>query len=566
MKPFVFRTYVAFVLFLSVGFRALIPPSPGYGATHDDELMVNLTHQLLLGNWLGSYESLGHLTHSKPPGYPLFLAISHVFPWAPTITTHLILLLGILVIAREFRLLGISRPLTLAFVAFSSFAPYWYWDQMSRIYRDGFLAALTFLIIGLTLVARRLILQISNEHQTRDRINLGLIVLSIGGAIGWYYITKPSWHAILFFVLIITGLSVLQISGISKKRKLVLLPSLVVLLIAPTLAVTNYVENKNYEIYGVREIDTFAHGEFPRAMKLMYGIEDKQDRKYVDINLAMRDEMYEISPTARKLQPYLELPDGTGWRGQPCATDLKICDESAAWFPWDLRDAAQAASPSESAIDFEETFRLIADDIEIACHQEKIKCEAGGIAPGLDSIDSISKRDFVEALSLSFLILAKMDSGDFTRGDNSGVDKDRIQLWGDSINGLPSINAPETYERNNAVMGDTRRLLSVPYEFGWIVLLLVSLFGLIVNTGSGQQSKASSTLRVVGITSVLSFGMLSSQLSLLEATSGMYMKFGGAVYLLSAAPFQIMWISAGMVRLVTWMRQVLSGLTQHVSR
>lgn len=564
MTRLVFRTYVSLVLILSVGFRALIPPSPGYGATHDDELMVNLAHQLLLGNWLGSYESLGHLTLSKPPGYPLFLAISHVFPWAPTITTHLVLLLGILIIAREFRLLGISRPLTLAFVAFSSFAPYWYWDQMSRIYRDGFLAALTFLIIGLTLVARRLVLQISNRPENRDWIKLTLVVLSIGGAIGWYFITKPSWHAILFFVLTIIGLSVLQIGGISNTRKVFLLPALVVLLIAPTLAVTSYIEDKNFQVYGVRELDTFAHGEFPRAMKLMYGIEDKQDRKYVDINFDMRKEMYEISPAARELQPYLELPDGTGWRGQPCATDLKICDESAAWFPWDLRDAAQAASLSGSAKEFEETFRLIADDIENSCMQKKIKCEAVGLAPGLDSLNSIAKRDFVEALSLSFRILANMESGNFTRGDTSGIDPARVELWQSSIEGLPTISSPETYEPNNSVMGDTRSILANPYQLMWFTLLLISLFGLVLKSSSGSFGKKTSTLRVLGITSVLSFGMLSSQLSLLEATSGMYLKFGGAIYLLSAAPFQIMWITAGILRLGIYLQQKDFLLRQHV--
>ncbi len=532
MKPFVFRTYVILVLVFSVGFRALIPPWPWYGLTHDDELMVSLAHQLLLGNWLGSYESLGHLTLAKPPGYPLFLAFSHVFPWAPTITTHLILLFGILVIAREFRLLGISRPLTLAFVAFSSLAPYWYWDQMSRIYRDGFLAALTFLIIGFTLVGRRLILQISNTHQSRDLIKLILVIFTIGAAIGWYFITKPSWHAILFFVSTTFVSSLFQISGISHRRKLILVPALVLILVAPTLFVTNYIENKNFKSYGVRSIDTFAHGQFPRAINLIYGIQDKQDRKYVDVNIDMRKELYEISPTARNLKPYLELPDVTGWRAPPCDADLKICDESAAWFPWELRDAVQAASISRSAIQFEDSLRLVADDIEKACQQEKIKCEAKGIAPGLDSINSISKRDFVEAFSMSFLILANMDAGNFLRGDSTSVDADVIQLWEDTIHGLPSIRIPETYEPNNAVMGDTRRLLAVPYAFAWIILLLVSLFGLMVKSRSGESNKALSTLRVIGISSFVSFGILSSQLSLLVASSG-------------------------MLRLATWVRQDL---------
>jgi hypothetical protein len=269
--------------------------------------------------------------------------------------------------------------------------------------------------------------------------------------------------------------------------------------------------------------------------------------------LELRCQKYVYSP-CRDLSVFLDkdnqfckLKVGVSLIGESC-THLKICDESTAWFPWDLRDAAQNASETSSASEFEETFRSIADDIAVACASNPIKCEAKGLAPGVDSLDSISKRDFLEALSSSFLILTDMDSGNQDRGDQSNVDIELKKLWDSTVNGLGSERAAETYEPNNRVLGDTRILLSRPYELFWLSLLIASFVGLLLSRKGYSKDHLSSTLRILGLTSFLSYGMFASQLALLESSSGLFMK-GGAMYLLPAVNFQIIWIVTGLWRL-----------------
>ena len=140
-----FRLLSSAVLMVSILLRYLVQPNPLYGATHDDELMVRMAASILRGDWLGSYSDHGHMILSKPAGYPLFLAWSHFLPWAPTVTVHLILLSGVILVARELRAMGLGRGTVLFFITISSLHPQWFGSQMSRIYRDGFLAALVFL-------------------------------------------------------------------------------------------------------------------------------------------------------------------------------------------------------------------------------------------------------------------------------------------------------------------------------------------------------------------------------------------------------------------------------------
>ena len=548
--------FVAFafsIILFSIVLRILIPVWPLYGSAHDDQLMVFLAHQILQGNWLGSYQEMGHSTLSKPPGYPMFLAVAHFIPWAPTITVHLVLLFGIILVTREFRKLAMSREASLVFLGFSAFAPFWFSEQMSRIYRDGFLASLTFLIIGLSLTTNRLL---AASVVTRDKFTCfkaTSVILSNGVALAWFYLTKPSWHAIFFFSVTVSLIAIIRIKTIKRFDRVVVISLTILLLSAPTLIFSFSVEKMNESKFGVSQIDSFANGEFPRALKLIYGIKDNQDRKYVDVNAEMRAKLYSISPTAKKLEPFLERTDGIGWRPEACNSALKICDESAAWFPWDIRNAVGDAGLGSSAKDFEETFRVIANDLERACSSKRIKCEAQGLAPGLDSINSLSKRDFFDALSLSFLIAMSTDTGNTGRGNVWVTDESVFKKWNETVSGLPKIIESNTYEPNNAILGDTRKLLATPYSPIWPLLMVLGAIGVLVQVRSREPVDVAITLRWLAVISFMSFGVMSSQLALLDASSGLYMQ-GGALYLLPAFPFQILFVVAGIWRLSIWIK------------
>lgn len=544
--------YILPWLFLSLAFRFLIPPNPKYGLVHDDELMVNLASQIINGNWLGSYETLGHLTLAKPPGYAIFLAATNPLPWAPTVSAHILLILGIFLIARELLILGVPLKGVALWTAFAAFTPAWFWDETSRIYRESLLLGLTSTVLGLSLLSSRLIRSACIDLNRRNLTKLSTALFLNGIFIGFFYITKPSWHAVLFVAIGVSSSYLFMAKQLDRKLRVIGIAFVLVCTITPALIAGKYIGQKNFETYGVRAIDSFGNGQFPRALNSIYSIEDTEDRKYVDVNAKMRAAMYSISDTASLLEPYLEGNPGEIWKGQPCQTKLNICDESGPWFAWELRDAVQSAGLGNSAIEFEETFRKIADDIDQACESQQIKCEQKGIAPGLDSIDSLGKRDLLDAISLSFVISANGEAGNSPREFSSVLTDERYKLWNETVKGLPENIELSSYEPNNPILGDTRKLASHPYTNMWLILLLVATFGVAVKIKSTPLGELANNLRWIAVFSAIGYAMYAGQIALLEASSGMYMTQGGSLYLIPAIYLQMIWLTFGILRLSIW--------------
>ena len=390
-------------------------PNPVYGSPHDDELLVRLAANILQGNWLGNYGS--HMLLSKPAGYPMFLAWTHFLPWAPTITVHIILLVGVLLMARELRSMNLSRELVLLFVALSTLHPQWYGQQMSRIYRDGLLTALTFLGLGLSLWLGRIIPLWLAGKQIRKRVIFEVTIVSLmtGITLSWSIATKPGWYPLAIVMLGFSARRIFLISWLDWRNWL---PRIAVVGISAIIGLTSivgYVLLMNQHHYGIARLDTFSAGSFPNALNKWASVESDDTRKYIQVDASQRKRVYAISPTAKKLEPYLEIDPGNGWRGAPCNSPLKICDESAAWFAWDLRDATHSAGLDNSAKQFEASFDQILRDITSACHTNKFQCSNRGIAPGVVSLADMAKRELVDAYATATDWLIFNDVGNTMR-------------------------------------------------------------------------------------------------------------------------------------------------------
>jgi hypothetical protein len=540
-KSFVFL--VGLVQLSSLLFRGLVPPFPSYGDPHDDGLMVNLAQSIIKGEWLGSYLEQGHILLSKPPGYPMFLAYSHFLPWAPTISVHLLILFGGLILVRELRALDFSREICLLALALIAFLPVWFNEQMSRIYRDGFLAGLSMLAIALTFVARRhIIVLINNDKLGVHNIRrLAITTVCLGIVVGTSIITKPSWHLLATFILITVFFTV-PFRGRGKKKMTLVTASFVFLLFAVSMLPSAYVKSQNSSHYGVRVVDTFSAGGFTEAMKAIYGVKDYENRAFVDVTKSMRTRIYKISPTFKKLEPYLELPDGAGWRSQPCAQALAVCDESAGWFPWDLRDAVQNAGLGIRATDFETAMSQIAKDIRTACTNKLIKCENEGLAAGLDSLDSLSPRTVLDAFTNGVSQILNPSAGYLQRSINKDLSPEVGSIWRNTINGLPKNSVASEYEIDDNYLGDTRKLLGNLYQSFWVLLFIVSFVMLFLPARGADTKK----IKIFGLASVASIAIFLLQLSLLQASSGFYMGSGGVTYLICVYPFLLFFIVNGL--------------------
>ena len=275
-----FRLLSSLILSASLLLRYFVQPAPLYGATHDDELMVRLASSILKGNWLGNYTDLGHLTLSKPAGYPLFLAWTHFLPWAPTVTVHLLLLTGIVLIARELRSLGTGRSAILLFITLSAFHPQWFGSQMSRIYRDGFLVALTFLGIGLSLQLGRLLAErrTLREEGIRRVIRLLLIASLSGLVISWTIATKPGWYPLGAVMVLFSVRRLLSWRNWNWRFWLPRISCAGIAALVGVASIVGYVSSQNKSHYGLFQLDSFSTGTFPDALSKWSSVESNDGR------------------------------------------------------------------------------------------------------------------------------------------------------------------------------------------------------------------------------------------------------------------------------------------------
>lgn len=534
----------------SLALRVLVPPAPGYGAQHDDELMVRMASNILHGSWLGEYADVGHLTLSKPAGFPLFLAWTHFLPWAPTVTVHIILLMGVWICAYEMRKMNISRSLVFGFVLISALLPQWYSMSMSRIYRDGFLASLTFLGLGLAMTLRRLLgtsMTMAKSDWTQWAQLVSVSVFA-GITLSWSIATKPGWQ-VFALALIVIALGQLRIPrGVEVRPFACRLLIISVLLLLGSQSITRYIASQNHRFYGVKQLDTFSSGSYPRLLKNWTSVQSDDPRKYILVDASQRSRVYEISATAQKLRPFLELTWGNGWRGQSCSAQLHICDESATWFVWDLRDAIQNSGLGKTAVEFERSASKIADDIELACKEGRIRCGGGGIAPGLLPLGEISKRELADSMSTAFSWLAFPDIGSTVRGGRPSPmpTSDTLRMWDETIRHLPSRAALNEYRPEVSALGNTVLFLQQMFLLIWPLLLLASAISILTKRNSSI---------VIDNERVICLGLLSGlvlfvlQLALLESSTGMYLTAGKNIYLLSIFPYALIFIAMSLARI-----------------
>ena len=528
-----FRLLMISLICVSVALRYLVLPNPVYGSPHDDELLVRLGANILRGNWLGNYGS--HMLLSKPAGYPMFLAWTHFLPWAPTMTVHIIQLVGILLIARELRSMNMSRGLVLLFVALSALHPQWYGQQMSRIYRDGLLTALTFLALGLSLWLGRIIPVWLASKQIRNRVILEVTIVSLmtGITLSWSIATKPGWYPLAIVVL---GFSVRRIFLTSWRNWLPRLAVVGISAIIGLFSIVGYVVLMNQHHYGVSRLDTFSAGSFPDALNKWASVESDDTRKYIQVDASQRKRVYAVSPTAKKLETYLEIDPGNGWRGAPCNSPLKICDESSSWFAWDLRDAMHSAGLDNSAKQFEASFAQILHDITSACHTEKFQCSNSGIAPGVVSLADISKRELIDAYATATDWLVFNDIGYTTRG-GVAPEGSNTTVWDEVVKGLPDRTVLNPYRPEVSAIGNTITLLQRLYGIIWPPLFLIATVHFVTSLFSKARIRG---LQLISLMAILGLVLFIGQLALLEASSGMYLTSGKTLYMLPAFPFVIL--------------------------
>ena len=412
----------------------IIPSSP-----KDDLLGVRLSSSIFQGDWLGSWTQD---TLVKPPGYSIFLAICHWFDVNPILLMYSLYVITSIV---AIQFLGNSylysqnskRYFKFIGSFFLIFNPLVFSNDFSRIYRTALETLLSFIaILFLSGVLNRFSLAsrltkkayVFRIEKTR---NVWLLLIGFGLVMGFAKITRgeSDW----FFFAGVAFMCLMFVLFFWKKQKttfllrnsfLVVITSVFSFLIPVVL-----VSVMNQNTYGKFEVENYFTGNFSEALNLWAGVESEAERvNGVTINAQKRTLVYAISPTAKSLEEYLELPANTGYRMYNCQA-TGICDESGSWFPWEIRDAAIKTGVIQNEIDFQDFFGSIAKEIKMGCRSGKIKCGSPGYAPATFDLKSYINLDTAsKALKIMISYPDFIGGQTYNRGDN-GHDPSDLAIW-----------------------------------------------------------------------------------------------------------------------------------------
>ena len=131
---------------------------------------------------------------------------------------------------------------------------------------------------------------------------------------------------------------------------------------------------KNKEVYGVFLTEDYNSGQFARACgALARPYSTKEDVAHYPVPEDVRLKLYELSPSFRELQPYLE-GDGsaTRWKAFGDGTDYHN-----GWITYALRTAALSAGYYKDAPSTEAFWKRVADEVNEACDQGLIAARKG---------------------------------------------------------------------------------------------------------------------------------------------------------------------------------------------
>ena len=360
-----------FLLFAAVfaGIRqALLSSLPIYAipaAAMDDALMVRGAWSMIrngAGGWLGPYD---HLTLVKGAFFPVFLAAAYKlgisYISAASLAYSLACVVFIIAVSRLFRT---KYPLYVSYL-FLLFNPAAFSGEvLQRVYRNSITPAQVLLIFGcfFGLYLRR-----------RERLGK-LLFWALGAGAAWASLEHSREDAVwvLPAALMMTGISAAAVikdaassqSGgrikpgwrINARLGIFLLPVFIFWVSHPAIAAVNQIK------YGVFCYNELNDSHFADAMKAIYGTKmEGEDIPYVSVSRAKLKRLYEISPSLKKIEPFMEEQMDIWSRIDCQAGDGEVED---GWFFWAFREAVFRAGYYETAKTADGFYREVSTEVQ----------------------------------------------------------------------------------------------------------------------------------------------------------------------------------------------------------
>ena len=480
------RPYLILLVLSGAGLalRQLIGPVIRWNLSVDDENQMRVAAALESGDWLGTWGSqpIPHVTLSKGPGYPLFVALLEPLGVSPRIGAYLIYLVGAVFLVLGLRTL-IGWGWGLAVYGLLAFNPQVMGVAFSRPYRDQLVTSLALAAFGAAVYLGRVLRDDTGWRWPRwVGAVLATVVLAV--SIGWLGITRNDavWVAVSSALVIATAL--LPIARRLWWRGWLRAAVVVAAVLISVVGVSTAVASINEQHYGVRLTDDYNQGEFKEAVRSWEAVIAPGGDPFMLVTRPARQAVYAVSPAAREVQSALEDPKNP-WRGWPCGwrpKEAPPCDEFGPFFGWAIRDAAYQAgyrTPSR----FQEYFGRLNAEIDAACGSSTVRCGTKGISADLPPIDAWSARTIVS--NSANLARGAMSFQDVDEGAQAPVPQDAsiVALWERTLPDVRGVTQMLTAGMDPDVIAQKGAVDALRQIYS--VLAVLAILATLVGLGSG---------------------------------------------------------------------------------
>ena len=465
---------------ISLLLRALVPFNvSGVGAGYYDQaLFAREAVALQDGQWLGVFDKV---TLAKGPAYPMFVAGLREVNLSPPMGSHLTYLLASLALALAFYRVA-HRARAAAFVyAVLALDPANYTAYPAEIFRDSWYGGLSLLVLATFFLA------VLAAVRWQAWFAVGGWAAASGVAMAAFWLCREEGIWILPALLVV-GIGVpiadaWQRRGRSRHRqsgwrRQAAAGGLVAVVFAVTAgAPVFYVSHRNEQEYGAGLTNDLQAGEFARAYGEWQRVRGVPLTDLVPINQAQRLAVYEVSPAAREMEPYLEDP-ANPWFGFGCAVAVCTDFQNGGGEVWAIREAAAAAGHFSDEAAAQAYFARVADEIHEACSSQALECSPA-LIPGLQPFLRASPGPVLR--SSGEWLFKLWGTSLFYRPYNT--DNTYVMTAEDRIvqsRGMAGIPSSEAAAKAHSDRFDEWRWL---YE-GWAVIYRIALAALLVAAGA----------------------------------------------------------------------------------
>lgn len=542
-------------IILSLFIRSLVPLRGALQSPHDDQLGIELSSNILQGEWLGAWNNR---TLAKPPGYSLYLSLTHFIPIPLVILNHILYILVVLLLIIKIKRLTLisfkfAELTFFGMFSYMIFQPILFSTEASRAYRSSvssMVLTMLYSVILMSLIAKISNFETLSRNTMKERRDfyLDIIGLTLVYSVMSLFRYESFW--ILFcsipVLLISIAIRLWKSFGNRLERgrflRLLLPAPLIVIIIYFTPIFT--IQELNRSAFGVRLTENFYQGDFANAVNLWASVDAGRDpRPYIVVSNQQRSAVYEVSKNARLMKPFLESPDN-GWN-KPACDILRLCDNAGAWFTWQVRDAAVSTGLVYSERTFQRFFGEIAIDIQNACDRAAFRCTRKSNLVGSKPLGELPVKrikDFSIA-NLSILVPFKANNlHSITKPDTYGAPENVAQLFHEVVH----YNSASSYDDKQ--LERTSKILKSIGTFYLPFNLLIYFFALLgVVTGCMRGL-------ILPLKLILLFlfgGIISQVLGTSIAQISFGYPPGSYLYLLSAYPMVHMAAILGLMSLIS---------------